>query len=500
MSVERFMMLFSGLDRAYGTYKTDSSDVRHDGKVGGKAQTIRGAVVPELWHRHLKGEASLGIVPINDDGNCKFGAIDIDVYNLDIDSVLRKLEPLKSKLCPCRSKSGGLHLYMFTQEWVPAGIIQRKLKEIAASIGYGQSEIFPKQTKLLATRGDVGGWINMPYFDTMKGDRVMVGLGGTTFSSSEFLDYAEKHRVPREHFGERVEQPDADFADGPPCLEILAQIKFSEGSRNKGLFNVGVYLRKRYPDNWKPKLEEANIKYVTPPLKSDEVQQTIKSLNRKKYEYTCSQDPICNHCNLGVCKNKKYGVGDSASMPLLHSLTKFDTHPPIWFVDVESGGRLELTTDDLQNQRKFQKRCLDSLNMLPTRMGDTAWAQLVNNLLESLIVIEMPRESSSDGLLMAHVEMFVQQRAQARTKEEMLMGKPWFNKENNRHYFKMTDLMTYLDRQRFKEFKVHEVTNIIKRFGATHEFFNLKGKGTNCWSLSLFIDGKHTNAQESETT
>ena len=36
-------------------------------------------------------------------------------------------------------------------------------------------------------------------------------------------------------------------------------------------------------------------------------------------------------------------------------LTKQDSEPPIWFLDVE-GGRLELETDDLLNQNRFQTK------------------------------------------------------------------------------------------------------------------------------------------------
>ena len=491
MSAEGFYKLFAGLERAYGTYVTNSSDIRDDGKIGGRATTMRGTVTPSLWQNHLDGKASLGIVPINDKGECRFGAIDIDVYNLDIESVLVKLEPLKTKLLPCLSKSGGLHLYMFTEEWVPAITMQKKLKEIAAIIGYGQSEIFPKQTKLLASRGDVGGWINMPYFDTKQGNRVMVVRGGKTFSSLEFLEYASKNKVPRSLLGEKVIKSDTNLSDGPPCLEILTKTKLPTGSRNRGLFNLGVYLRKSKPDTWKDVLPEYNTKYLDPPLSNDEVQQTIKSISRKNYEYTCSQEPICNYCNLGVCKNRKYGVGESASMPILHSLTKFDTKPPIWFVDVQDGGRLELTTDDLQNQRRFQKRCLESLNMMPVKMGDTAWSQLVNNLLDSLIVIEFPKDASDDGQLLEYIEAFCHQKAQAKEKDELILGKPWVNTDDSRHYFRMKDLMAYLERHRFKSFRVHEVTALIKIQGAEHHFFRIKGKGVNCWSLSFFPDANH---------
>ena len=50
----------------------------------------------------------------------------------------------------------------------------------------------------------------------------------------------------------------------------------------------------------------------------------------------------------------------------------------------------------------------------------------------------------------------------------------------------MADLMAYLDRQHFKEYKVHQVTSILRENGAEHHFFNIKGKGTNLWAVEEF--------------
>ena len=40
-----------------------------------------------------------------------------------------------------------------------------KAGEISAFLGYGGCEIFPKQEQILVERGDVGNFINLPYFD-----------------------------------------------------------------------------------------------------------------------------------------------------------------------------------------------------------------------------------------------------------------------------------------------------------------------------------------------
>ena len=48
----------------------------------------------------------------------------------------------------CKSKSGGADVFLFVKESCTAKEMQMKLTEIAAWLGYGDSEIFPKQIEL----------------------------------------------------------------------------------------------------------------------------------------------------------------------------------------------------------------------------------------------------------------------------------------------------------------------------------------------------------------
>ena len=109
-SLEFFSDLFGGLDSAYGTYELNGAH-RSDGKAEGKALTKKGSVTNELFEKHLKGEVSIGIVPIMKDNKCKWGCIDVDKYSMDIKSTIKKIRELKLPLFPYRSKSGGLHLF-----------------------------------------------------------------------------------------------------------------------------------------------------------------------------------------------------------------------------------------------------------------------------------------------------------------------------------------------------------------------------------------------------
>jgi hypothetical protein len=480
---KQFHNVFNGLDRAYGTYQVHTK--KANGKQVGDAVTLKKPVTPNLWHDHLTGKQGIGIIPINDDSNCNFGAIDIDVYTgLNIPNILKQVRQLKFPLIPCRSKSGGCHLFLFTKEEVPAELLVTKLKEMAAVLGYGNCETYPRQTKILVERGDMGQWINMPYFNGVKGLRYAIDEAGAPVSPEDFLKLVTQFRQSKEQLASIKVDMRPDLEDGPPCLQYLITQGFPEGTRNDGLFNLGVYLLKAFPDDWKDKIEDYNREYMDPPLRAVEIQGVIKSLEKKDYFYTCDKAPVVSYCNKALCMTRKFGIGVTG-MPVLSSLTKYDCNPPIWFVNVDNGGRLELMTDDLQNQLRFQKRCIESLNIMPPVIAKNHWQQLIQKLLDKVIIIEAPADASPSGQLLEYLEKFCSSRAQAQSKDELLLGKPLT--ENNHHYFRMSDFMAYLERNHFREFKVNKITSIIKdQLKAEHHFFLLKGKGVNCWSIPEF--------------
>jgi hypothetical protein len=476
---EQFFELFQGLERAHGSFKvTDTSKIKH----GGKAQTLKEPYTIRLWKSHLDGDSGLGVVPINDQNECVFGAIDIDEYNLDHAKLVKKLVNLKLNLFPCRSKSGGMHVYLFSREWVPAALMRRKLQEIAVALGFGGSEIFPKQDAILASRGDIGSWINMPYFDRQETNRYAFGEDCSKLPSGRFVEVALEKRYAKNEFKAISVERSNDVNDGPPCLQFLCGSGFPEGTRNDGLFNVGVYLRKKCPDTWRTEIEGYNHKYFKPPLGIAEVKEIIKSVSKKDYTFTCSRPPIASHCNITECRTRRFGIGGDNALPRMHSLTKFDTEPPIWFLDVDGGGRLELNTDDLQVQKRFQRRCMDVLNMMPTKIKENEWAKLVNELLQECNIIEAPPDASVSGQLMEHVHNFLSQRAMGDKKEDLARGKAI--RIEDTCYFRMADLVAYLDRHNFRDYKVNKITSIVKQNGAEHHFFNMEGKGVNCWKLN----------------
>jgi len=485
--LDRLSELFHGLERAYGTY-----DLRHAARDGGDPNKVKGEAVTLLrpltkmvWADHLTGKVGLGVVPIRDDSTCYFGAIDVDVYEgLNVVEVLIKVADYELPLIACRTKSGGLHLYTFLREPTPAALVRQKLSHYAALLGFAGSEIYPRQDQVLSDRGDVGQWINMPYFDGDRTDRYAYDHRGEGLTLTAFLDLAYTRRYSAREFEAFTVELRPDLSDGPPCLQLLVSRGFMPGTRNDGLYNLGVYLKRKSPDGWQTLLNEMNVHHFDPPLLANEVEGVIKSLRRKSYDYTCGKAPLRPHCNAGVCRGRKFGVGALLDMPVLTALTKYDSKPPLWFVDVEGGGRLELETADLQNQQRFQRVCLEALNVMTPLVKPTVWADLVRDLLAKVQVVEVSEDASMAGLLSELLETFCTSAMRARHVDELLIGKPWTDR--GRTYFRFSDFLAFLDRRKFKHPGGHRVASMLKDRGGESEFLRLRGKGLSVWSVPQF--------------
>ena len=192
MSVENFKSIFNGLERAHGVTFIDKKGVDGE-KIKGKSFVKREPVTEDMWLKHLQGtEPSLGIIPINDDNKCVWGCIDIDSYaGFDHQKLINKIKLLNLPLIVFRSKSGGAHVFLFTTVPVEAKLMRDKLLSISAVLGYGGSEVFPKQVEL-KSEDDTGNFLNLPYFSGADTTRYAFLENGEAASMDGFYGLHEE--------------------------------------------------------------------------------------------------------------------------------------------------------------------------------------------------------------------------------------------------------------------------------------------------------------------
>ncbi len=456
---ERLMTAFEGSTVAHGT--TTVGRVGRNGKAEADSRIVREPLTVEKIQAHIDGVQGVGAIPINEDNMCKFGAIDIDTYDLDQKSLTRKIHKLKLPLVHCRSKSGGAHLYLFLKEYEQASVIREYLTEMSIALGFSGCEIFPKQDSILAERGDVGNFINMPYFKAEETMRYGFNAKGDALELDKFLTLIESERVALNQLESmQLGGPRKYFTDGPPCLQhITSQGQISE-ERNKTLFMCGVYCRMKNPDDWVSKFEDINRTLCADPLPAAEVTTLVKSLSKKEYFYTCEQEPFKSYCDKEICKTKKYGVGgDQPDMPQMGGLTTLLSEPRLYFMDV-GGKRVQLSTEQLQNQTLWQRACMEQINIMPPTVKAQTWQATVSNLMLGATYLEVPEELTMVGQFKEHLRAYCTSRIKAMVPEELEMGKPWT--EDGLTRFTISGLMLYLHNRHFTFYNRAQVQEALK--------------------------------------
>lgn len=507
--IKRLTNLFAGLPRAYGTYVVDEQQSEGTVKKSGRAKTIAKAWGDEQWKAHLAGTYGLGIVPIRDDGTCMWAAIDIDEYAVDVPKKL--CEFVQRQQLPavvCRTKSGGGHLYFFFSEPIAAGIVRDRLRDFAKSLGFAGAEVFPKQSSLNPDIGETGNWLNMPYFN---GDKETLryaynARGKAILDVDEFLDYAEALRLSEAAF-RALEIPDVehDFEDGPPCLQRLAASKVGSGGRNIALFQFAMYAKSKFRDaGWQDKVLEYNSRYFDPSLPYQEVRSVISQHEKKEYRYKCTEEPMASVCKRDVCLRRQFGIagrgvavaivevermiGDLKKLVYFNIAGKPTKDPPKWLLTVNDEP-VEFSTAELQNQRQFQARCMEKINLIPESIPTPEWNRILQACLDRVEIVEVPFETSPLGLLLNQLSNYIALLGTAQSRNDLFRGLAL--KEEDAYLFKADAFAAYLSERMRTTINMPDVWARLHECGVTrHETTVSEGKSIrklNYWRVPLSL-------------
>jgi len=433
--VDTFINIFIGLERAHGCTYVEKKNI--DGtKVKSQSFVKREPVTRILWDNHLKGiEPSLGIIPINEENKCRWGCIDVDSYaGFDHKKLLIKIKKLNLPLILFRSKSGGAHIFLFTTVPVDAELIRKKLVSIGSILGFGSSEVFPKQIEL-KSKDDTGNFLNLPYFNSNKTTRYAFLENGEAASLDGFFELYERNKLTPEQLEKlTIKRTESELSDGPPCMETLASEGISEGGRDNALFHYTVYAKKKWPSEWKNKIILFNEKVMNPPLDDASVERIKEQHDKKDWGYKCKDEPMCSFCDKELCRTRKHGIGGMALFPVLSDLQKIELDEPYYYVNVD-GQRVKLdNVETLLEQRLFQRAVAKQIDKRPPRISPKEFGQYTDILLAGIEEVPAPIGSSKIDQLQEHLEEFCTNRSSTTTtKEDITRGNVYT--QNGKHYF-----------------------------------------------------------------
>ena len=511
--VERFANLFVGNPRSSGQFNP----------LTGKLYTKPQGAGARDFDAHFAGISGVGAVPILDNDTCSWAAIDVDNHEVDdevngpaedidigaIDEAIRKHT---LPLIPCRSKSGGVHCYLFLEKPQPAIKIRALMTRWAALVGYPGHEVFPKQAKLVMTpsgQKQMGNWINLPYFKSDDTNRYAV-REGKRLTLAEFIGFAEDHLTSEADLRYLTV---VEHGEAPPCVQKMLLNGVASGHRNEGLYATVVYFKKAFPADYETRAWEANNLLFKAPLPRAEVTRTITSAARPDYSYRCGEEPCRSLCDRPSCVKKKFGVteieaerlGTTEALPLFSDLVKYLTEPVRWELCMNGVKITNITTPVLLEWRAMREIVADRLTMMVPLIKPAEWDRILAPLMQSARIIETPDDVSINGAMRDRLREFAAKTDLFNKGEDksdrtaLLRGMPVVQVVDGERcvVFRQQDFVSFLKRTKTEELKGVNLWFAVKELGVGHSRIRVGEKSNiNIWHIPVKVVLKDIGKQE----
>ena len=499
---QRFALLFKGKTNTYVRNELPKEKPEAGQKIKTKITNNEGTVDKELLTSHLEGEFGVGICPVNAEGKCYFGVLDIDYYKSKIKRVLYFIREYQLPLLPFRSKSGGLHVYLMLSKAVSAKTMRETLAEVSYYFSletmYGRSkvEIFPKQEKAEG----FGSAITLPYFNCENPYTYLLDLDGNPVEFTEAMDYIQKHLTTIDAVKEALEH--LPYNDAPPCIQralISEEVGGEDSGRNNFLFSYAVYAKKKYNNGFEDYVKEINEKFEVP-LDTSAVESICSSVKNNEYLYKCKDIPCNSFCDKVRCRKREYGLGrDKGHFTGIDygQLYRYMTAEPYYIWKLRLQGQEEwhdvIFKDEgyLLDQRNFAKMCVRYLNQAPMQVSNNDWYAILNSVLPNVKEVEVKKESDTSGLSMLHnafIDYLSNKQARRDSPYQIKVGLcvRQTKQGQTKYFFTHRGFADYLRNQKIS-FDYGTFRETLKKFGAIEDelvYINAmdEEKHYPCWS------------------
>lgn len=491
----KFIEIFEGLKQDVGIAYLDKLETD---PATGKKRPIYGwqhkPITNQDYLDHLNGKKSIGIQPCNEENMARFGVIDIDdkQHSYDNFPYRKYLDIIKDNdlpLIPIKSKSGGLHLYLFLKTPARALFVKNFLETLLFTLNLPlNTEIYPKQTELIKQEDgllSVGQFINLPYFK--KEERLAINYDGTSFTFEQFIKVVEVNlKTPDEleqfsiaHVKNVLQGGASEFEDGPPCLQLLTKSPLTDG-RDRFLYNYMVFAKKKYKDNWEKKVVQAAQDYFAKngeginDWDEKKIKDKIRSWKKDSTKgHSCTQEPIAAFCMKTECLKRKFGIiSDKKIMfPTLSSLTKIAYPEPEYTFNVElpdGAGSKEVRAKDIKqikDQEELRALIIKTADIFVPKVKSDEFEQVIKSLFPLKETLLPPKGTTPKELLHEYLKEYVN-GAKAKSYASFKSGAVLI--DNGYAYFKYSSFYDALQNKEWKENKAKTAEALAdkKAYGA----------------------------------
>ena len=458
-----FIKYFSGLQRDFGFCNVENGYIDPEsGKLKfapGDYGWSKRPITDQDYQDHLSGKKAIGIQPCDDDAMASMGAIDVDPKNyktFKLQNYLKIIEEKNLPVIPIESKSGGLHLYVFTKEKVPATLIREFLQNLLFLFKLpSKTEIYPKQTKLGTNQNNEktsGSFINLPYYKSTE--RKACKLDGSKMDLKDFLNVVYENlqtknsleELSRTKGREILTGGPEEFHDGPPCLQMICKEIQDSGKklsdeRDRFLYNYMVFAKKKFKENWEKKVLEAARNYIVyDEVWGDEkVKEKIKFWKKDTAGHTCHELPISAYCAKGTCLKRKFGIGShrDTTWPQVSGLIKMDYKPdPEFFINVDlaDGKVVQIHAKHIKKiaeMKEMRALIAEQTSVFPPIIKNTDYQVILDALWSNMETIKPPTGTNPLDMLKQYLIEYVN-GPQAKSHSSFISGAVLKDEE---HYF-----------------------------------------------------------------
>ena len=502
IEAQQFSLIFMGKNNTYVKNLLPKDRPEAGQKIKTSITNNEGKVDKDLLARHLDGEFGVGICPVTNEGLVRFSVLDIDYYGNKLKKVLYFIREYHLPLIPFRSKSGGLHLYLFFKKAISARSARETLNLISyyfsleTIYGKGKVEVFPKQDKAEG----FGSAITLPYFNAEETYTYMTDLDGNPIEFKEALSYIPKHFTTLEEVKEALNK--LPYNDAPPCLQralLSEEVGSDDSGRNNFLFSYAVYAKKKYGTGFEDYVKEVNEKFECP-LEDNVVEQICSSVASNEYMYKCHDIPCNGFCDKVLCKKREFGIGrDKGHFTGIDygQLYRYKTAEPYYIWKLRLQGQEQwrdvIFKDEgyLLDQKNFAKMCVRYLNQAPMQVSNNDWYAILNSVLPNVQDVEVKQESDTSSTSMlkdAFVNYLSNKQARRDSPFQIRMGLcvRQTKKGEAKYYFTHKGFSEYLKNHKIA-YDYTMLREMLKKFGAVEDTLTyLDSLGTEkhfpCWS------------------
>lgn len=491
---KKLFTLFAGDNTRYlKSLLTGKDDER--GKKGTDYQTVHEPLTPELWQEHLDGKIRVGLKP-ELDGKCVWGCIDVDPHSYTSFSAKKYVDIIKKYKLPLiavKSKSGGLHIFVFFTEWADA-------KKVSISLAKINNEYFQAQEVFPCNK-----MLNMPYNDQEATMEHAYDDNNNALLVGRFLKLAEQKKItPEDFYSYKVQEYDveSEWKHYPPCAQKLIQEGWSGNNRNNYLFNILVLEGKKNPSLNVQQIQDIGIQrnsqIFNKPLGQNEVINLCKSVHKGNYDYQCPPkhpelQPICNK---ELCQHRRLGIGEAVP----EIIDDFDDVTFVKGIKTMEynfkfrGKDITVTPEDIKDQKSFKVRLAYEqiywMELKPSRKGPNPFDLLMQRLVESAVedkrhLYQDTVEEKKYGLLKDFFEAHIEQDKFDKLKDNYVV----IDSKTNMCYFKKETLEKFLAKKNNGLFK--SASQALKMLGCAHSDYLTghtdvpKSDKRNIWSVEM---------------